>query len=165
MKRIRKYHRRLSVIFAVPVLIVVVTGILLILRSKLGFIQSPAPKVESVAIEKVRPVAEVIERLKSYQVNDGDISSIIFKPSKNLYSVRTKDYREFFLHPETLEVLRVGPKMSTLLIQLHEGSYFSKKVRDYVFFPSSLVLLFLWVTGMILFIRPKLKSRQRKLNG
>jgi uncharacterized iron-regulated membrane protein len=152
MKLIRKYHRRLSIIFALPVLIIVVTGILLILRSKLGFIQTQAPKVSPVSLEKVRSISEVI---KSLPVDQKKISSIIYKPSKNLYAVRTKDYEEYFIHPETLEVLKKGPKMSTLLIQLHEGSFFSKWVRDYIFFPTSLVLLFLWGTGIMLFIYPK----------
>lgn len=158
MKLIRKYHRRLSIIFALPVLIIVVTGILLILRSKLNFIQTPAPKVESITIEKVRPVSEVILKLKNLPNNSIDsknITSIIYKPAKNLYSIRTKDYREINLHPETLELLSVGPKLSTLLIQLHEGSFFSKSVRDYIFFPTSLILLFLWGTGLILFFYPK----------
>lgn len=162
MKLIRKYHRRLSIIFALPVLIIVVTGILLILRSKLSFIQTPAPKVEKVAIEKVRPIAEIIKKLN---IDEKKISSIIYKPSKNIYSIRTKDYEEYYLHPETLEILRTGPKMSTLLIQLHEGSFFSPTVRDYIFFPTSLVLFFLWITGLLLFFRPKLKFLRGKTNG
>jgi len=140
----------------------VVTGILLILRSKLGFIQTPIPKVESVAIEKVRTISEVLIKLKKNSIEGKNISSILYKPAKNIYAVRTKDYQEIILHPETLKILSMGPKYSTLLIQIHEGSFFSKSVRDYIFFPTSIGLLFLWVTGMILFFRSKRKFKRVK---
>jgi len=140
----------------------VVTGILLILRSKFGFIQTPTPKVESVAIEKVRTISEVLTKLKNNSIEESNISSIIYKPAKNIYAIRTKDYQEIILHPETLEILSMGPKYSTLLIQIHEGTYFSKSVRDYIFLPTSLSLLFLWVTGMILFFRSEKRFKRVK---
>lgn len=164
MKKIRILHRKVSILFALPVLIIVVTGVLLILRSKLSWIQSPSPKIKSISIENMRSIPEVFKKLKIYQglkLNKKDISSIIFKPSKNIFTVRTKDYREIIIHPETLEIINIGPKYSTLLIQIHEGTFFTSWARDFIFLPTSLALIFLWFSGLVIYFKTNRKLIRR----
>lgn len=46
-------------------------------------------------------------------------------------------------------VLSIAPRRKGLLTQLHEGSFWGKAVRYYLFFPAVIGLLFLLVSGAI----------------
>ncbi len=165
MRNLRKWHAWVSVIVAIPIFITILSGNLLILRSHLSFIQPKKTQKVEVKENSLASIPEVIRKAQEiYQppFDRKDISSINFYPSKGYFSVRTKEKRELRLHGSTLEVLAEGPKLTGWLIRIHEGSIFSPFVRDFIFFPSALCLLFLWISGVIIFFQPRLRNWKKK---
>ena len=62
------------------------------------------------------------------------------------------------------DVIYSGNRYTSLLIQIHEGVFFSSIVRDFVFFPTGIILVLLWITGMqMVCVRWYVKIKKRKL--
>jgi hypothetical protein len=65
--------------------------------------------------------------------------------------------------PSAGAILQVAYRRSDLIESIHDGSFFGDCAKHWVFLPSALVLIGLWVTGMVLFFHPYVvKSRKRK---
>jgi uncharacterized iron-regulated membrane protein len=162
---LRRWHKKVAIITALPVTITIVTGLFLILRSHFVWIQPSKTKKIEVEFSSIATIEQVIQKSADYYGNSfhpNQISSLRYAPSKGYFSIRMKNLRELRLHGETLKVLSEGNKKTPLFIQLHEGSYFGPRVRDFIFFPSALGLLFLLFSGSWLFIHPYLKKRQKR---
>jgi uncharacterized iron-regulated membrane protein len=155
----RKWHRYISIIFLLPLLLTTITGLLLIQRSNLNFMM-PAKKSISGPIGELQSINDVIAKLESMKIDTNQISSIIYKPKLKQFIVRSKDYREWHFRADTLQLLNSGSRFTTLLIQLHEGSYFGKYAKEILFFLSGIALLFLCISGFYLWITPIMKRRK-----
>ena len=61
---------------------------------------------------------------------------------------------EVQLDATTGAVLSSTYRRSDLIESIHDGSWFHDRVKLWIFLPSGVVLLALWVTGMYLWILP-----------
>jgi hypothetical protein len=61
----------------------------------------------------------------------------------------------------TGSVLQVAYRRSDLIESIHDGSFFHDQAKLWVFLPTAIIVLGLWVTGMYLFILP-LAVRRRQ---
>ncbi len=52
-------------------------------------------------------------------------------------------------------------RRNELIESLHDGSWFHKHAKLWIFLPSSVILLVLWILGIYLFVAPLLKKRKR----
>ena len=164
-RKLRKWHRWVSIIFLLPMLVTIVTGSILILRSYLDFVQPAKTPAQKVNIARVAPLSKVADKAVEHyagELKPTEITSLRYSPSKGYFSVRTKIARELRLHGETLEVLAEGPKRTTFLVKLHEGAYFGSWARNFIFFPSGLGLLFLSISGATIFFMGEIRLRKSK---
>lgn len=160
----RKVHYWGAIICAVPVLIVIVTGIILLLKGQMAWVQPPtmkgevgAPSVEyAELLESVRGVPEA--GISGWD----DIDRLDVRPGKGVIKVRGKNMWEVQVDQVSGEVLSVEYRRSDLIESLHDGSWFHDGAKLWVFLPSAVVLLVLWLTGIYLFLRPFLVRRGRK---
>ena len=54
-------------------------------------------------------------------------------------------------------------RRSDFIESIHDGSFFGDYAKLWVFLPSALMVVGLWVTGMVLFFHPYVvKSRKRR---
>jgi len=136
----------MGAICSLPALITVLTGILLILRSHLTFMQPSSISLGPVSIEKMVAPKVFLEG----KYDEKKIKSVIYRPAKGIIQVRTSDYREDIYSSKTGKLISSGAKRTPFFIQLHEGSYFGKGVRDYLFFPSAVALFITLITGIYL---------------
>lgn len=159
----RKLHRWGALIAAIPLLLVVVTGIILQLKKEAAWIQ-PATKSgssdqlsldwpEILSAAKSVPEAKV----RSWE----DVDRLDVRPSKGLIKIRCKNRWEIQLDSDTGSVLSSAYRRSDFIESLHDGSFFSDFVKLYVFTANGIVLLGLWITGMWLWYLP-IRSRNRK---
>lgn len=170
-KKIRwnKWHRVIhywgALACALPLIIVIVSGIFLLLKKESHWIQpstmkgvGTTPKVEfSEVLEKVRLVPEA--NIKSWD----DIQLLDVRPSKGIIKVRANNSYEIQLDATTNEILQVAFRRSDLIEKLHDGSFFHDSVKLAIFLPSAIILLILWVTGIYLFVSKQLlKSKFKK---
>ena len=162
-KNIVDIHIILGAICSLPLLLTVVTGIFLILRSHTTYMQPKAMKL--APLDSFETLINPGSAAKVAQIPEGEINSMIYKPKKGIIQVRTNDGFEYHLNAKNGQIINSGPKRTSFFIRLHEGSYFGPKVRDYVFFPSAVIFLISLLTGIYLsffWIKRKLVSKQKK---
>lgn len=88
----------------------------------------------------------------------GDIDRLDVRPKKGIIKVQAKNRWEIQLDHQTGDVLQVAYRRSDLIESLHDGKFFSDAVSLWIFLPSGIILLILWITGIYMFIKT-LKKR------
>jgi uncharacterized iron-regulated membrane protein len=162
----RKLHRWGSIITLLPVGVILVTGVVLQLKKKLDWVQPPTVKGRSkelaIEFEEILSIAQAVPEaaISSW----ADIDRLDVRPAKGMLKVRAKNRWEIQIDTSSGKILQVALRRSDLIERLHDGSFFSSYAKLWVFLPSALILLFLWLTGFYLFFLPntlKWKKRQR----
>lgn len=160
----KKYHAYASLIILIPFFITVVTGSLLMLRHYSTFVRPERPIVshKEIKINFSDILENLIKREELSIRSQQDISKVVLRPNKGLIYVYSMAREQIVLDGRNGRILSIDPHRVGFLISLHEGIFFGKNIRDFVFFPSSILLLFIGFSGMILlyrlYILPKLKK-------
>ena len=92
----------------------------------------------------------------------GDIARLDIRPDKGLIKIHAVNHWEIQLDHRSGEVLQVAYRRSDLIEALHDGSFFHERVKLWIFLPSALILLVLWITGIYLFVKPQMLKWARK---
>lgn len=159
----RKLHRWGGLTAAIPLLLVIITGIILQLKKDASWIQ-PATKTGSskqLSLEWPQILAATKSIPESEVQSWDDIDRLDVRPSKGLIKIRCKNHWEIQLDSATGEVLSSAYRRSDFIESLHDGSFFSDFVKLYVFTANGLILLGLWITGAWLWYLP-FRSRNKK---
>lgn len=160
----RLFHRWGSIIVAAPILLVIISGIILLLKKESGWIQPPTKRGSSkeltVSFDTILQKAQSVEEAEIS--GWGDIARLDVRPSKGIIKVRAANGWEIQLDSKTADILQVAYRRTDLIESLHDGTFFHDKVKLWLFFPSALILLGLWLTGIYLFLLPSLTRRRRK---
>lgn len=160
----RVFHRWASLLIALPLLLVIGTGILLLLKKDVAWIQPPTQRGSDdepgIAFEQVLASAKTVPEAEIESWSD--IDRIDVRPSKGILKVRSENRWEIQIDAATGDVLQVAYRRSDLIESLHDGSFFHDKVKLFIFLPSAIILLLLWGTGIYLFLLPHLTRRTRR---
>ena len=160
----RIFHRWGSVLIALPLVVVIATGILLMLKKQSAWIQPPTiggtTKELKVSFEEILASAKSVPEagIESWD----DIDRLDVRPAKGMIKIRGINRWEIQLDAATAEVLQVAYRRSDLIESIHDGSFFHDKIKLYVFLPSGILLFILWITGLYLFAQPHLTRRKRR---
>jgi uncharacterized iron-regulated membrane protein len=160
----RKIHYWAAIACAAPVLIVILTGILLLLKKESTWIQPPSAEAQQgspvVSFERILSASLAVPEaeIRSWE----DIARIDVRPAKGLIKVHAKNHWEIQLDQRSGELLQVAYRRSDLIESLHDGTFFHEKVKLAVFLPSAVLLLILWASGIYLFVKPQLVKWRRK---
>lgn len=157
LKLLRKWHRWVSIIIALPFLITILTGILLASRGFNAWVQPqyPPSKAElKISFDQILEAAKSVPETKI--TNWKDISQIDIRPKNGQIRVRAKNLWEVQIDGSTGAVLGAGIRRVSWLVSLHEGAEFGPWVRYGVFFPSAIAVFFLLVSGVAIFFQPLL---------
>ena len=160
----RGFHRLAGVMAAAPFLIVILTGIPLLLRQELDWVQPKAATGSVIGSVSQLSLQQVFEAAKADPAagitSAKDVSTLEYRPSRGAWSVRTKEGYEVQIDGRDARVLSSAPRRTSWLIELHQGTWFHPKAMVWVFLPSALLVLSLWFTGMWLWIKPYLVRRR-----
>jgi len=152
----RDIHRWGSILVAIPVAVVIVTGVILQIKKESAWIQPRTQKGSttevSLSFEKILAAARNIPETKVSGWDD--IDRLDVRPGKGMVKVRCKNQWEIQLDAKTGNVLQVAYRRSDLIESIHDGSFFHDRVKLWVFLPSAVVLGVLWLTGIYLFFLP-----------
>lgn len=160
----RKIHYWGSIICALPILIVIITGLLLIFKKPSDWVQPATQRGKGdypvISFEKVIDVAKDIKQLEI----DGwkDIDRLDVRPKKGIIKIRAKNRWELQIDSQTAAVKKLAYRRSDLIEAIHTGEFFHTYVAYGLFFPVSLILLILWITGLYLFITMTITKSQNK---
>ena len=161
----RKVHHWISIVAALPLLLVVTTGMLLLLRKDFAAIQPPTQvgvgSAPVIAFEEVLSIAATAAPQAG--INGWpDIDRLDVRPAKGLIKVRANSRWEIQLDALTGDVLQVAYRRSDTIESLHDGTFFHEYADYAVMLPSALILFCLLLTGVHMFIHPHLARRRRR---
>jgi uncharacterized iron-regulated membrane protein len=163
----RDVHRWGSVLIALPVLAVIVTGVILQLKKESAWIQPPTQRGTSdepaIGFDEI---LSVVQKVPEADVETwDDVDRLDVRPGRGILKVRCRNRWEVQLDTKTGEVLQIAYRRSDLIESIHDGSFFHDRAKLWVFLPTALILGVLWVTGLYLFFLPyfaRWKRRRKK---
>lgn len=160
----RKVHYWLSIGVAVPILIVIVSGILLQVKKQFSWIQPTEQKGKSKTAEISLPqVLEISKTVAEAEIKTwDDINRLDVRPSRGMLKVWAKNNWEIQIDTETGAILQTAYRRSDIIEAIHDGSFFHDSIKMWIFLPSGIILLTLWLTGMYLFVLPLWVKRRRR---
>ena len=165
----RKLHRWSGILVALPLLLVIVTGLMLQLKKEIAWIQPVSKRgIEQKILVDWDQILSAVKTVPESQVNSwDDIDRLDVRPAKGLVKVRCINHWEVQLDSSNGEILSSAFRRSDIIESLHDGSFFSDFVKLYVFSANGVLLLGLWLTGAWLWylpIKAKRKKKQRLKN-
>ena len=160
----RKVHYWASIIVALPILIVIVSGLLLQTKKYVTWIQPPEQRGAGVNPTISLPqILEICRAVPEAEIKTwDDINRLDVRPSRGMLKVRANNNWEIQIDTETGAILQTAFRRSDIIESIHDGSFFHDAVKTWIFTPSGVVLLLLWLTGIYLFILPFWVRRRRK---
>ena len=152
----RQVHRWAGVITALPVIIILITGIFLLLKKDVGWIQPPSQKGSSKELKlSFDQVLEIVSKVPNVNLqNWNDINRLDVRPKKGLIKVRGNNDWEVQIDSKTGEILQVAERRSDFIESIHDGSFFHEYVKLGVFLPVAILLVAIWGTGLYMFLLP-----------
>lgn len=161
----RKIHYWLGAIIALPLLVVVASGILLQLKKQLTWVQPPEqkPAVKELRIGPEQMLQALQQDPEIRIQNWSQIERIDIRPSKGLAKLTLETGIEVQIDTSNGKILQKAPRRSDLIEALHDGSFFA---GDYtklgLFLPAAVALFLMLLTGLWLWWLP-IKVRRAKL--
>jgi len=155
----RTIHKWASLIIALPLLLIIVTGVLLLVRKEFAALQPPSQKgissIPSIQFEQVLTAAQSVKQaqIKSW----ADIDRLDVRPDKGIIKIRAENSWEIQVDSETAKVLQVAYRRSEWIESLHDATFFQKNANLWLTLPVGVALFILWLTGMYLFFQPYYK--------
>jgi uncharacterized iron-regulated membrane protein len=161
----RKLHYWGSFAVAVPLLIIICSGLLLQAKKHWTWVQPAEHRGTGTA-----PAIDFDGILGSVKQVDGlgvrgweDISRLDVRPDRGLVKVTLNSGHEVQVDLGTGRVLQSAYRRSDLIESIHDGSVFGGDwTKLGVFLPAGLVLLGLWVGGMWMWWVPFIAKRRRR---
>jgi uncharacterized iron-regulated membrane protein len=161
----RKVHYWASLLIAIPVLVMIGTGILLHLKKDWDWVQ-PAEQKGSSKTPKLDfgRILEICQQVPQADIKEwSDIRRVDVRPSRGMMKVWARNGYEIQIDSETGAVLQVEFRRSDTIEAIHDGSWFSDSLKYYLFFPAGIILFVMWLTGIYLFVLPQwIKWRRRR---
>jgi len=160
----RKIHYWGAIISAVPLLIIIVSGILLLLKKDIAWLQPPTQKGSgpspAIVFDEILRIASTVPEA---EITDwDDIDRLDVRPGKGVTKVRANNRWEIQIDHHNGKILQTAFRRTDLIESLHDGSFFHKYAKLGIFLPTAIILLVLWISGIYLFFQPILAKRKRK---
>ncbi|GAB5406615.1 MAG: hypothetical protein Aurels2KO_48460 [Aureliella sp.] len=154
----RKLHRWGAVLTAIPLLVVIVSGLLLQVKKQVAWVQPPTERGSESDQNPRQDWAAILDACKQLDEPEIDgwssIDRIDVRPGKGMCKVQSKNGWEVQLDLASGEVLATAYRRSDLIESLHDGSFFADAAKLWVFLPNGIILLALWFTGAWLWYLP-----------
>lgn len=165
----RKLHRWGALLTAIPMLLVIVSGLLLQVKKQVTWVQPPTIKgseKNSTPSQDWESILSIASTDPNTEVDEwDDIDRLDVRPSKGIVKVQCKNRWELQVDLQNGEILSSTYRRSDWIESLHDGSFFSDAAKLWVFLPNGLVLLGLWLTGVWLWYLPFGKRLGKKKNA
>lgn len=160
----RKLHRWGSILTALPLLVVIITGIILQLKKDWSWVQPPTAESADPALElSFDEILAAASGVPEVEISSwDDVDRLDVRPDKGVVKVRANNRWEVQIDAKSGEVLHLAFRRSDLIESLHDGSWFSDGAKLWIFLPTAVILLGLWITGMYLWLLPHLVKRKKK---
>lgn len=161
----RSLHRWVSVIIAIPLFIIVGSGIILASRGFWPWMQPeyPMPAQAEMKIGFPEMLAAVQSVPAARMQSWADVSQIDVRPKTGQIRLRSKfDHWEVQVDPGTGRVLGYGQRRVGWFTALHQGALWGEFPRYGIFYVSAWGLFFLLISGLVIFFKPYANRFRKK---
>ena len=167
---IRDVHYWASIFVALPIMVMIGAGILLMLKKEIDWIQPPTKRGAGLEISAdgaidALSLTELMARARSAKPEAfatwRDVARVDIKPGRDIVKFISENRWEVQLDLKTGDVLQVAYRRSDLIESIHDGSFFASWAKLCIFLPAGLILFGLWGTGLYLFALPQYKKYQK----
>ncbi len=163
---IRKFSRKMhywgSLFLIIPLLIIIFSGILLLLKKNIEWIQPSTIKgqglIPSITMNKILLASKSVHSAKIN--NWQDIKRVDLRPSEGVIKILAKNNWEIQIDHQTGKILQSAYRRSDTIEGWHDGTFFNDKLKLLFFLPAAIILLMLVFTGIHLFIIPYRKKKR-----
>lgn len=147
----RRLHYWGSALIALPVIVMIGSGLLLQLKKHWDWVQPP--EREGAGAQPAISLAQILESVKGVPELGvsgwKDVNRVDLRPSRGMAKVWLYSGWEAQICLLTGRVLHVAYRRSDIIESIHDGSFFAGNwTRLGLFLPAGLVLLSLWLTGL-----------------
>lgn len=161
----RRLHRWGAVLTLAPLLLVIATGLLLQLKKQIPWVQPATQRgssdAPSLSFERILQIASTVPEA---EIADwSDIDRLDVQPGRGIVKVQAKNSHEIQIDTSSGDILQVAYRRSDLIEQLHDGSFFGDAAKLWIFLPSGIILLGLWLTGAYLWLLPIVSRRAGRI--
>ncbi len=161
----RKLHRWGTMVVAVPLLVIIVSGVILQWKKQFDWIQPPTQRGASadaplISFEQILEAARTAEPadIRTWE----DVDRLDVRPGKGIAKVTARENGwEVQVDLQTAQVMHVAQRRSDFIEAIHDGSWFHERAKLWVFFPVTMITLVLLLTGVYLFYLPYKTRRKR----
>jgi uncharacterized iron-regulated membrane protein len=163
-KTTRKLHRWGAILIALPLLVIIGSGLFLQLKKDVAWIQPPTMLGQgpplTLSFDEILAIAGADPRMEI--AGWSDVDRLDVRPERGIVKVRGKNRWEVQIDTATGAVLSSSSRRSDLIERIHDGSYFHDRAKLWLFLPSGVILLLLWITGVYLWALPLVMRRKGK---
>ncbi len=161
----KSIHKWIAIVLAIPLIIIFSTGILLISASKIQWLQ-PSPVIKKTAeakegivlsFDRILEIAKTVPEAEIRSWND--VTQIDARPKASVVRVRAKNFWEVQIDGNTGEIVSSAKRWKTFFVLVHEGSWFANWVKTWIFLPSGIGALLLWISGLLIWLIPFFRKR------
>jgi hypothetical protein len=160
----RKVHYWAAFFSALPILVMIGSGLLLQSKKHWGWVQPP--EIRGTGKTPVIGLEGILTSLKTVPEMDvtgwKDVNRLDVRPGKGVVKAWLKNGYEVQVDLGTGLVLQAAYRRSDLIESIHDGSFF---LGDWsklgLFLPAGLVLLLLWLSGIWMWWVPFNAKRRR----
>jgi uncharacterized iron-regulated membrane protein len=166
----RRLHRWGAIAAALPVVVILCTGLMLQLKKQIAWIQPPTQTGSGQRpIISFNAILDAARSTEQAGIRDWtDINRLDVRPDIGIVKVITNSEWEVQIDTATGAVLQTHVRRSDLIESLHDGTFFHEYARLGVFLPAGVLLLGLWLTGLYLWFLPivaRRNGRRRRAAG
>ncbi|MFC1782417.1 PepSY domain-containing protein [Planctomycetota bacterium] len=161
-----KAHKWVGIVLSVVFINLAVTGILLLVKKKFEWIQPPTQQGAEGTLEDFITVEQLFDIVLSQGHPDfqslDDIDRVDFRPDKRVHKVLSLHHHsEIQIDAVTGAVLNQDQRVSDLLEDLHDGSFWGEWAHTYLMPLTGLGLLFMSATGLYLWLNIYTRKKRR----
>lgn len=162
----RRTHYWVSAVVALPVLIILSSGVLLQLKKQWTWVQPS--EIRGTGTTPVASLHEVFETIKAVPelrvATWDDVDRIDIRADRGLAKATLKSGWEAQVDLGTGVLLKTAYRRSDLIESIHDGSFFVGDVTKLgIFLPAGIALLILWFSGLWMFwVTWRAKQRRQR---
>jgi len=160
----RKTHYWASFAIAIPLLVMIGTGLLLQMKKQWPWVQPPEQRGTGTAprIDFERILASV-RSLPAMQVSSwDDVNRLDVRPGRGMAKVWLNNGWEVQVDLGTGGVLQTAYRRSDLIESIHDGSFFAGDwTKLGLFLPAGVTVLLLWLSGLWMWWVPFIAKRRK----
>lgn len=161
----RRIHHWASLIVALPLAVIITSGLLLQLKKQWSFVQPPEQRGSGTV-----PLINFDQILLSLQGDSSlgvrgwdDVNRLDVRPSRGIVKVTLHSGWEAQIDLGSGRLLQSAVRRSDLIESIHDGSFFAGDwTKLGLFLPVGLTLLVLWLSGMWMVWVPFIGKRRRQ---